>query len=141
MDDSDIFDLPGKVAVVTGAARGLGKAAAVGLATFGADVATIDLAAENCKVTIGKIKSLGRKGIAYACDVAEHPTVERTVKQVHADFGRIDILVNIAGITARIPTDQIPPDQVRRLTEVNYYGTFWDAATRPTARPKAPSPP
>jgi len=57
--------------------------------------------------------------------VADYPTVERTVKRIHADFGRIDILVNIAGITARIPTDQIPPDQVRHLTEVNYYGTFW----------------
>ena len=48
-----------------------------------------------------------------------------TVEQIAADFGRIDILVNIAGITARIPTTEIPPEQVRRLTEVNYYGTFW----------------
>ena len=48
-----------------------------------------------------------------------------TVEQIQRDFGRMDILVNIAGITARIPTDQMPPATVRRLMEVNYYGTFW----------------
>ena len=63
--------------------------------------------------------------MAYGCDVADEAAVERTVDELHRDFGRIDILVNIAGITARVPTDEIPPETVRRLTEVNYYGTFW----------------
>lgn len=123
--EKDIFDLSGKVAVVTGAARGLGRAAAVGMATFGADVAAIDLAAENCLATQRQIESLGRRCAGYGCDVADENQVRRTVEQIVSDFGRIDILINIAGITARIPTDQMPPEQVRRLTEVNYYGTFW----------------
>ncbi len=121
----DLFDLSGKIAVVTGAARGLGQAAAIGLAEYGADVAAIDLKAESCHETQREIESAGRKCRGYGCDVSDENAVEATVRQIAADFGRIDILVNIAGITARIPTDRIPPEQVRRLTEVNYYGTFW----------------
>ena len=122
---ANLFDLPGKIAVVTGAARGLGQAVAIGLAQFGADVAVIDLKAEACGKTRRGIEAAGRTCRAYGCDVADELAVGRTIASIAKDFGRIDILVNIAGITARIPTDRIPPDQVRRLTEVNYYGTFW----------------
>ena len=122
---NDLFDLSGKTAVVTGAARGLGKAAAVGLAAFGADVAVIDLSVEDCRGTVCEIEALGRKCLACACDVSGYETVREAVTQIAAAFGRIDVLVNIAGITARIPTDQIPPETVRRLMEVNYFGTFW----------------
>lgn len=122
---ADLFDLSGKIAVVTGAGRGLGQAAAVGLATFGADVAAIDLSAENCRTTVDAIESLGRKSIACGCDVSDYAAVRGTVAHIAAAFGHIDILVNIAGITARIPTPDILPEKVRRLMEVNYYGTFW----------------
>lgn len=111
--------------MVTGAARGLGRAAAIGLANHGADVAAIDLDRERCASTLGEIAALGRRANAYGCDVADEAAVQTTVGQIHADFDRVDILVNIAGITARIPTGEIPPETVRRLTEVNYYGTFW----------------
>jgi len=110
---------------VTGAARGLGQAAAIGLATYGADVVAIDLAAETCADTCREIEALGRTCRTYACDVADEKAVEAVVSRIAADFGRIDILVNIAGITARIPTVEIPPEKVRRLTEVNYFGMFW----------------
>ena len=123
--NSHLFDLDGKVAVVTGAGRGLGKAAAIGLAGFGADVAAIDLDAKNCRDTLAAIKSAGRRAAAYGCDVSDYEAVRRTVKRIAAKFGRIDVLVNIAGITARIPTVDIPPEKVRHLTEVNYFGTFW----------------
>ena len=120
-----LFDLTGKKAIVTGAARGLGKAAAVGLASFGADVAALDLKAESCHQTVEEIRALGRQSFAYGCDVANYEAVRQAVPHIAAELGRIDILVNIAGITARIPTEEIPPEQVERLTEVNYYGTFW----------------
>jgi len=120
-----LFDLTGRVAVVTGAARGLGQAAATGLAAFGADVAAIDLTAEACAETCRDIEVAGRTGRAYGCDVADEHAVQRTVEQIAANFGRIDILVNIAGITARIPTTEITSEQVRRLTDVNYHGIFW----------------
>lgn len=121
----NLFDLSGKVALVTGAARGLGKAAAVGLAAFGADVAAVDLDCQRCAATLDAIAALGHRAVAYGCDVADEAAVHRTVDEIRRDFGRVDILVNIAGITARVATDEIPPDTVRRLTEVNYYGTFW----------------
>lgn len=120
-----LFDLSEKIALVTGAARGLGQAAAVGLAAHGADVALVDLDADRCRSTLDQIETLGRRARAYGCDVADEPAVEATDAQIHRDFGRIDILVNIAGITARIPTTEIPVETVRRLTEVNYLGTFW----------------
>jgi len=125
MSKANVFDLTGKVAVVTGAARGLGAASAIGLAEYGADVAAVDLSAENCGTTVAEVKSLGRKCAAYGCDVAQYEQVRDTIQRIHRDFGRLDILVNIAGITARIPTVDMPPETVRRLTEVNYYGTFW----------------
>jgi NAD(P)-dependent dehydrogenase (short-subunit alcohol dehydrogenase family) len=120
-----LFDLTGKVALVTGAARGLGQAAAIGLASFGSDIAAVDLDRERCGDTLGKIADFSRRGAAYGCDVADEKAVQAAVNEVHRDFGRIDILVNIAGITARIPTDRMPPETVRRLNDVNYYGTFW----------------
>jgi NAD(P)-dependent dehydrogenase (short-subunit alcohol dehydrogenase family) len=122
---NDLFDLSRKVAAVTGAARGLGRAAAVGLARYGADVAAIDLDRERCASTVEEIAALGRRTMGYGCDVADEAAVRATVEQIHRDFSRVDILVNIAGITARVPTTEIEAATVRRLTEVNYYGTFW----------------
>ena len=122
---NDLFALSGRVAVVTGAARGLGQAAALGLAAFGADVAVVDLKLAACRETQDGIRKLKRKSQAYGCDVSNYAAVQRMVRKVRSDFGRIDILVNIAGITARIPTAEITPQTVQRLTEVNYYGTFW----------------
>lgn len=123
--DRNLFDLTGKTAVVTGAARGLGQAAAVGLADHGADVAAIDLDHERCRATVERIEATGRRAVAYGCDVADAAAVQAVIKEIGRDFGHMDILVNIAGITARVPTHEIEPDTVRRLTEVNYYGTFW----------------
>jgi NAD(P)-dependent dehydrogenase (short-subunit alcohol dehydrogenase family) len=120
-----LFDLTDKIAIVTGAARGLGRAAAIGLAEHGADIAAIDLDSQRCESTLAEIAGRGRRGLAYGCDVADDAAVRTTVEQIHRDFGRIDILVNIAGITARIPTPDMPAETVRRLMEVNYYGTFW----------------
>ena len=85
----------------------------------------IDLEAGRCDETTQEIKALGRRVGAYGCDVSNLETVRGIVTEIHQDFGRIDVLVNIAGITARIPTAEITPETVRRLTEVNYYGTFW----------------
>ena len=120
-----LFDLTGKIAIVTGGARGLGQAAAVGLAEYGADVAVLDVESEACAVTCEKIHALGRKSRAYGCNVADENAVKNTVQQIVEEFGRIDVLVNIAGITRRIPTVEISSDQVRLLTEVNYHGIFW----------------
>lgn len=89
----------GKVALVTGAARGIGQAIALKLAAGGADLALCDLNAEWLEETAGKVKELGRRAECYSVDVSSAEGVDVCVKQIEKDFGKIDILVNNAGIT------------------------------------------
>ena len=92
--------LKGKTALITGAARGIGKAIALKFAAEGANVAFTDLVIdENGKQTEDEIAALGVKAKGYASNAADFAQTEEVVKQIHADFGRIDILVNNAGIT------------------------------------------
>ncbi|MCH5224449.1 MAG: 3-oxoacyl-[acyl-carrier-protein] reductase [Muribaculaceae bacterium] len=92
--------LEGKTALITGAARGIGKALALRFAAEGAAIAFTDLVIdENGKQTEEEIKALGVKCIGYASNAADYTQTEEVVKKVHEDFGRIDILVNNAGIT------------------------------------------
>lgn len=92
--------LEGKVAVVTGAARGIGKEIALKFAREGADIAFTDLVIdENGKKTEEEIAALGVKCKGYASNAADFKATEETVAEIKADFGRIDILVNNAGIT------------------------------------------
>ena len=92
--------LTGKTALITGAARGIGKALALRFAAEGADIAFTDLVIdENAKQTEDEIKALGVKCVAYASNAADYAGTEEVVKKIHEDFGKIDILVNNAGIT------------------------------------------
>lgn len=92
--------LKGKVAIITGAARGIGKAIALKLASEGADIAFTDLAIDdNAKKTEQEIAALGVKAKGYASNAAMYEDTHTVVDQIHKDFGHIDILVNNAGIT------------------------------------------
>lgn len=92
------MDINNKTIIVTGAARGLGQAIAIHLASQGAQVALIDLGVDDLDQTYQHILSAGGKAIAYGCDVANEKNVKDTVKQVSDDFGQIHALVNNAGI-------------------------------------------
>ncbi len=92
--------LEGKVALITGAARGIGKAIAIKFASEGADIAFTDLAInETVEQTVKEIESYGHKVKAYASNAADFAQTHLVVEEILADFGRIDILVNNAGIT------------------------------------------
>ena len=92
--------LEGKVALITGAARGIGKAIALKFAKEGADIAFTDLVIdENGKATEAEIAALGVKCKGYASNAADFAQTEEVVNAIKADFGKIDILVNNAGIT------------------------------------------
>ena len=91
--------LENKTAVITGAARGIGKAIAKRFAEEGCNIAFTDLNEESIKATEAELQALGVKAVGYMSNAAIFEDVENTVKQIHQDFRRIDILVNNAGIT------------------------------------------
>jgi len=94
----NLFDLTGKVAVVTGGTKGLGLESAKGYAFYGADVAVIDLPDADSTEIVSEIEKLGKKVKVYGCDVSNEDNVKETVESIIADFGKIDILLNNAGI-------------------------------------------
>ena len=95
----DQFKLDGKVAVVTGASRGLGQGMAVALAEAGADIAAVDVI--NCSETLGIIRQIGRKAVSIELDLSAEGAPQKVVDQTVAGLGHLDILVNNAGIIRR----------------------------------------
>lgn len=94
----DVGRLSGRVAIVTGAARGIGAAEALRMARDGANIAVLDLSAEAGKETVAAVEEAGTEAIAVACDVSDAEQVEAAFEKVVERFGRIDILVNNAGV-------------------------------------------
>ena len=129
------LSLEGKVALVTGSARGIGAALAVGLAEAGADVAVsdmpsrLDLAGEVKQ----QIEAGGRGSAVYALDVLDLTNIRETVNQVARDFGRLDIMVNNAGIRIRKPALEITEEDWDAVVDTNLKGVFFCA--QPPQRP------
>lgn len=117
--------LEGKVAIITGAARGIGKAIALKFASEGANVAFTDLSIDdNAKATEREINALGVKGKAYASNAANFEDTARVVAQIAEDFGRIDILVNNAGITRDGAMKRMTEEQWDMVINVNLKSAF-----------------
>lgn len=117
--------LDGKVAIVTGAARGIGKAIALKFASEGANVAFTDLAVDdNAKATEKEINAMGVKGKAYASNAANFEDTAKVVAQILEDFGRIDVLVNNAGITRDGALKRMTEDQWDLVINVNLKSAF-----------------
>ena len=117
-----IFD--GKVAVVTGAARGIGRAIAEKLAREGADVAVCDLQVEWLAETVAAVQGLGRKALPLAVDVGDGETVNACITEVVKVFGKVDIMVNNAGITKDTLLVRMSDDDWDAVLRVNLKGTF-----------------
>lgn len=116
--------LENKTALVTGAARGIGQAIAVRLAADGADLALCDVKTEWLAETAAKVQALGRKAAVYAMDVANGTAVGEAVAQVVADFGRIDVLVNNAGITRDTLLIRMTEEDWDAVLDINLKGAF-----------------
>jgi gluconate 5-dehydrogenase len=124
MNVREMFDLKGKVAVVTGGGRGLGRFIAEGLAEAGADVVIASRKIENCEKAASEISRLGVKTLAVKCDTSSENDIAALVDAAVKTFGTIDILVNNAGITWGAPTLQYPLDKWDKIFAVNVRGTW-----------------
>jgi NAD(P)-dependent dehydrogenase (short-subunit alcohol dehydrogenase family) len=124
-DDPPRFDLRGQVALVTGAARGIGHACAIALAQAGADVALgfRDLAADGGLPAV--IERLGRRVIPLQMDVTRRSEIDAAVDRVASHFGRIDVLVNNAGIGPPRAAEDVTEEDFDRTLAVNLKGTFF----------------
>jgi NAD(P)-dependent dehydrogenase (short-subunit alcohol dehydrogenase family) len=120
----ELFDLTGKVALVTGASKGLGKALAVGLAKAGADLALCARNPDDLETARAEIEKYGPRVACFTLDVLAAEKVQETTEAVLQAFGRIDILVNNAGINIRKPVLELTEDDWDRVLNTNLKGYF-----------------
>jgi NAD(P)-dependent dehydrogenase (short-subunit alcohol dehydrogenase family) len=121
--NQDLFSLRDRTVLITGAAKGLGRVLALGLARQGADVAAIDMDPAIGTLS-GEIESLGRKAITAICDVTREQDVADLVGGCVREFGQIDILVNNAGINLKAPATEQTRANIQSVIDVNLMGTF-----------------
>jgi len=119
-----MFDLTGKVAIVTGASSGLGADAAKAYAEYGADVALIARRKDRIESLAAEIQATGRKALAVQCDVTDERNVEKAISEIVDYFGKIDILLNNAGIAIRGSVDQLTSEDWDKGMDVNVKGIF-----------------
>ncbi|MEH6548801.1 MAG: 2-dehydro-3-deoxy-D-gluconate 5-dehydrogenase KduD [Pseudomonadales bacterium] len=118
------FGLQGKVAIVTGASRGLGQGMALGLANAGADIVAVGTRRENLATTVEKIEALGRKVLPLACDQTKPVQIDKVIAETMSHFGQIDILVNNAGTIKRAPAHEFSDDDWNEVIDTNLNGVF-----------------
>lgn len=118
------FDLAGKVALITGGSRGLGREMALAFAGAGADVIITSRKLENCEDVAQQIRRMGRRSMAVATHVGRWSEIDRLVEVVYAEFAQIDILVNNAGMSPAAPSPQVTEELFDKVVSLNFKGPF-----------------
>lgn len=119
-----LFDFTGRVAVVTGASSGLGADAARAYAAHGADVALLARRKDKLDAIVAEIEATGRRALAVTCDVADEESVKAAVDAVLAHFGKIDILLNNAGVAQGGSVENLTTEQWDASMDINVKGIF-----------------
>jgi NAD(P)-dependent dehydrogenase (short-subunit alcohol dehydrogenase family) len=119
-----LFDISGRVAVVTGGGSGLGQAIAIGFAQAGVSVVVADVNDEGAAETVGLVAEQGHEAQAEPLDVTQRAEVEGLADKVVERFGRVDILVNSAGSAYRSPAEDFPEDKLDFILDLNLKGTY-----------------
>ncbi len=119
-----MFDLSGRVALVSGAASGMGKAASLALAEAGADVVLADIDQDGARTTAGEIESLGRKALPVRCDISQPDDIRAMFACIDNAFGRLDFVANIAGEAIRKTPEEISLEEVEWTWRNLVFGRF-----------------
>lgn len=121
---NQMFDLNGRCAVVVGGSSGIGQAIALGLAQAGADVVPSARRESEVRKTVESITAMGRKSLACTSDVRDRASLQTLHDRVIAEFGKVDILVNAAGVTKKTPTLEVAEDEWEGILDINLNGTL-----------------
>ena len=124
----ELFDLTGKVALVTGGSRGLGREIALAFADAGAEVIVASRKIEACEQVADAIRLKGRKALALAVHAAKWAEIDRLVEQSYAEFGHVDILVNNAGMSPEAASHEVSEELFDKVVGLNFKGPFRLAA-------------
>jgi NAD(P)-dependent dehydrogenase (short-subunit alcohol dehydrogenase family) len=124
MNVKQLFDLTGRVAIITGGSVGLGRQMAEGLAEMGANLVLCARKKERCQKAAEDLQKLGAKTLALACDVRNPADIHQVVDATMAQFGRIDILINNAGTSWGAPVEEMRLEHWNKVIETNLTGTF-----------------
>jgi NAD(P)-dependent dehydrogenase (short-subunit alcohol dehydrogenase family) len=119
-----LFDFTGKVALVTGGSRGIGYEMVKALAARGADVIIASRKLDNCEAVAEEVRALGRKALAVAAHVGKWPECDRLIEESYAAFGRVDILINNAGMSPPMPSHEVTEQLFDSVVNLNFKGPF-----------------
>ncbi len=119
-----LFDLSGKIALVTGGSRGLGYQMVKAFAERGADCVIASRKLDNCEAVAEEVRSLGRRALAVQVHAAKWDSIDALIETVYAEFGRIDILVNNAGMSPAMPSHEVTEELFDSVVGLNFKGPF-----------------
>ncbi len=122
---ANLFDLTGKVALVTGGSRGLGLQMVRAFAQNGADVIIASRKLENCEEAAQEVRAMGRRALAHSAHVGKWSEIDGLIDAAYAAFGRIDILVNNAGMSPRVASHEMPEALFDSIVNLNFKGPFY----------------
>jgi NAD(P)-dependent dehydrogenase (short-subunit alcohol dehydrogenase family) len=119
-----LFDLTGKVALVTGGSRGLGLEMVRAFAGHGADVIIASRKIENCETAASEVRALGRRALAISTHAGRWSEIDKLIEAAYAEFGRVDILVNNAGMSPRMASHDVTEQLFDSVVNLNFKGPF-----------------
>jgi NAD(P)-dependent dehydrogenase (short-subunit alcohol dehydrogenase family) len=121
---ADLFDLSGKIALVTGGSRGLGLQMVRAFAEHGADVIIASRKLDACEEAAAEVRAIGRRALAVSAHVGRWDEIDKLIEAAYAEFGRIDILVNNAGMSPRQPSHEVTEALFDSVMNLNFKGPF-----------------